>query len=354
MRHEDAGAGSVHGRKKLTGSETMQRRDVLKAGLGLAATMAAPGIVRAQAKVTMRLSHPLPVAHHNAKMMEAFAAEVKAATNGEVEVQIFPAEQAAKAAENHPAVARGGVEAAASVNFQWGNTIPEMNLTVIPFLVADLDKLKKWFDSPIAQVLEAKLEQRGVKNLMWLYTTRQTIFTGSRPIVSPADFKGLKIRGLNKLADQGLIALGAAPSAMAAPEVYQALQSGVLDAAQTDVSAAVSRRFYEVQKFGTVSPQFSVWYHVYMNPAWWNGLSAAHKDAIKKVARKTELEAFALTEATAAAAVGTLREKGMTIHLQTPEETAAWKAIMQKPVLDEFVKLAPQDGAKLVDAVTKL
>jgi TRAP-type C4-dicarboxylate transport system substrate-binding protein len=332
----------------------MKRRDVLQAGVAFAAAIAAPSIGRAQAKVTMRLSHPLPTAHHTAKAIAAFAADVKAMTNGEIEVQIFPAEQAAKAAENHPSVARGGVEAAASVNFQWGNTIPEMNLTVIPFLIADLDKLKKWFDSPIAQMLEAKLEPRGVKNLMWLYTTRQTIFTGSKPIRTPQDFKGLKIRGLNKLADQGLIALGAAPSAMAAPEVYQALQSGVLDAAQTDVSAAVSRRFYEVQKFGTVTPQFSVWYHVYMNPAWWNRLSAAHKDALRKAARKTELEAFTLTEATAAAAVGTLREKGMTIHIQTPEETAAWKAIMQKPVMDEFVRLAPQDGPKLIDAVAKL
>jgi C4-dicarboxylate-binding protein DctP len=141
---------------------------------------------------------------------------------------------------------------------------------------------------------------------------------------------------------------------MAAPEVYQALQSGVLDAAQTDVSAAVSRRFYEVQKHGTVSPQFSVWYHVYVNPAWWNSLSVAHKDALKKAARKTELEAFDLTESTAAAAVGTLREKGMAIHIQTAEETAAWKATMQKPVLDEFLRLAPQDGQKLIDAVAKL
>jgi TRAP-type C4-dicarboxylate transport system substrate-binding protein len=55
---------------------------------------------------------------------------------------------------------------------------------------------------------------------------------------------------------------------MPAPEVYQALQSGVLDAAFTDVSAGVSRRFYEVQKFGTVTPYFMVWYHVYVNPAW--------------------------------------------------------------------------------------
>lgn len=332
----------------------MKRRDILKAGFGLTATLAAPSIVFGQSKVVMRLSHQMPTGHHMHKILETFAAEVKVNSGGAVEVQLFPAEQAAKARDNHPSVARGGIEAAASLNFQWGNTIPEMNVTVIPYLITEIDKIRKWHDSEAARMLDAKVEQRGVKNLMWLYLTRQSIYTANKPIRTVADFKGLKIRGLNKLADQSMVAVGAAPSALAGPEVYQALQSGVLDAGMTDVSAAVSRRFYEVQKFGTVTPFFSVWYHVYVNPAWWNGLSQAHRDAVTKAARKTELVAYDVTEATAAAAVGTLREKGMTIHVQTPEETAAWKAAMQKAVLDEYLRLAPQDGRKLIELIEKL
>lgn len=307
----------------------------------------------AQANV-MRLSHPVPTGHHIHKLLEGFAADVKASTNGAVEVQIFPAEQAAKANENHPSVARGGIEAAASTNFQWGNTIPEMNITVIPYYFTDLKKIRNWFDSPAAQLLEGKLQQRGVKNIMWLYTTRSTVFTSNKPLLRPDDFKGVKIRGLNRLADTALTAVGAAPSAMAAPEVYQALQSGVLDAALTDVSAGVSRRFYEVQKHGTVTPYFSVWYHVYVNPAWWEKLPAAQKEAIQKAARKAELAAFDVTEATAAAAVEELKKKGMNVHVNSAADDEAWKKVMQKPVLDEFLKLAPQDGKKLLDAVEKL
>jgi TRAP-type C4-dicarboxylate transport system substrate-binding protein len=332
----------------------MKRRDILKAGLGLAAMTAAPAVARTQTKTVMRLSHQLPTGHHMHKILETFAAEAKAESTGAVEVQIFPAEQAAKAGENHPAVARGGIEAAASLNFQWGNTIPEMNVTVIPFLITDIAKIRKWHTSEAARMLDAKVDQRGVKNLMWLYLTRESIFTANKPIRTVADFKGLKIRGLNKLADQYMVAVGAAPSALAGPEVYQALQSGVLDAGLTDVSAAVSRRFFEVQKFGTVTPFFSVWFHVYVNPAWWNGLPQPAKDAITRAARKAEIVAYEITEATAAAAVGILREKGMTIHMQTPAESAEWKAAMQKPVLDEFLRLAPQDGRKLIDLIEKL
>ncbi len=327
----------------------------IKALVPLAALslMLSTALASAQTSV-MRLSHPVPTGHHVHKLLEGFAADVKASTNGAVEVQIFPAEQAAKAAENHPSVARGGIEAAASTNFQWGNTIPEMNLTVIPYYFTDLKKVRAWFDSPAAQILEAKLEQRGVKNLMWLYTTRSAVFTANKPLRRPDDFKGVKIRGLNRLADTALTAIGAAPSAMAAPEVYQALQSGVLDAALTDVSAGVSRRFYEVQKHGTVTPYFMVWYHVYVNPAWWNKLPAPQREAIQKAARKAELAAFDLTESTAAAAVEQLRQRGMQVHVNTPEDDAAWMAAMQKPVLDEFLKAAPQDGKKLLDAVDKL
>jgi TRAP-type C4-dicarboxylate transport system substrate-binding protein len=320
--------------------------------LGLATALG--GSAMAQSQVTMRISHPVPTGHHIHKLIEMFAAEAKSATNGQVEVQIFPAEQAAKAAENHPSVARGAAEGAASVNFQWGNTIPEMNVTVIPFYLTDLNKIRNWFDSPAAKILEAKLEERGVKNLMWLYTTRSTIFTSNRaPLRMPDDFKGVKIRGLNRLADTAFTAVGAAPSAMAAPEVYQALQSGVLDAALTDVSAAVSRRFYEVQKHGVVTPYFMVWYHVYVNPKWWASLKPEHQAALQKAARKTELAAFDITEKTAADAEKILKDRGMNVHIQTDAERKAWIDAMQKPVIDEFLKQS-KDGDKLLEAIRKL
>ncbi len=327
-------------------------------GLVAAALAAAPALAQdtqlAQAPVVMRISHQVPTAHHLHKMLEGFAADVKQRTNGQVEVQLFPAEQAHKAAENHPAVARGVIEAATSVNFQWGNTIPEMNVTVIPYFFTDLRKIQKFPGSPAAKILEDKLEQRGVKNLMWLYITRESIFTSNKvPIIKVEDFKGLKIRGLNKLADTALTAVGAAPSALPGSEVYQALQSGVLDAGLTDLSAAVSRRFYEVQKYGTVAPYFSVYFHVYVNPTWWNKLSPEHRSALEAAARKAEQDAIKITEDTAAAAVGQLREKGMTIHVQTPDEIEAWKAAMQKPVMDAYLKQAP-DGAKLIEEINKL
>lgn len=327
-------------------------RKTLAAALAIGAlALAAP----AMAQTKMRISYQVPTAHHLHKAMEFFKADLEKATNGGIVVELFPAEQLAKAAENHPQVARGAIEAAMIVNFQWGNTIPEMTVTAIPYLFTDLERIKKFPGSPAAQLLEAKILSKGVKNLGWFYITRQSIFTSSKkPLIALDDFKGVKIRGLNQVADAGLTAVGASPTPISGNEVYNALQSGLIDAGLTDISAAVSRKYFEVQKFGTVTPYFSVYFHLFCNPAWLAKLPEAQQKAVHAAARNTEAHIVPLTEATAEPAPAQLREKGMTIHIQTPAEQRAWEAAMQKPVIDAFIKSAPEDGKKLIELMQKL
>jgi len=305
--------------------------------------------------VVMRVSHQVPPAHHLTKLLQGFAADVKTRTNGSVDVQLFGSEQLAKAGENFPQVARGNIEGGVSVNFQWGTTIPEMSATLIPYYMTDLAQIKRFPTSDARKFLDQKLEARGVHSIAWLYITRESIFTSSKkPLIALDDFKGVKIRGLNSLTDNALTAVGAAPSAMPGSEVYQALQSGVLDAGLTDLSAAYSRKYYEIQKYGTVAPYFTIFFHVYVNPQWWAKLAPAQRQAIEAAAAKAEQDAFTVTEETAADALVQLKNKGMTIHVQTPQEQEAWKAAMQKPVMDAFIKAAPKDGPRLIELLQKL
>ncbi|MEP7183978.1 MAG: TRAP transporter substrate-binding protein DctP [Betaproteobacteria bacterium] len=331
----------------------MSLRSLSRTVLAVAAFVVA-GAVHAQA-VVMRISHQVPPAHHMTKLLEGFAADVKQRTNGGVEVQLYGSEQLAKAAENFPAVARGTIEAAMSVNFQWGTTIPEMSVTMIPYAMGDLERIKRFPASEARKFLDEKLAARGVKSVAWLYITRETIVTSSKkPIVALDDFKGVKIRGLNTLTDNALTAVGASPSAMPGSEVYQALQSGVLDAGLTDLSAAYSRKYFEVQKFGTVGPIFTIYFHMFVNPQWWAKLTPAHQASITAAAAKAEQEAIGVTEATAAAALKDLQGKGMTIHVQSKAEQDAWRAAMEKPVRDAFLKSAPEGGAKVIELVGKI
>ena len=306
------------------------------------------------ADFTMRISHQFPPAHHSAKNLEQFAADVKAGTNGKVDVQIFGSAQLFKPNQNHSAVATGKVEAAAIVGFTLGGTIPEMNVTLIPYYVTSLDKMKKFPGSEAAKLLDAKLLDKGLLNLGWMVDASDGIFTSAKTaLVKPADFKGVKIRGLSKLFDEGLIAMGASPSAMPGSEVYQALQTGVIDAGFTGVAAAYERKFYEVQKFGVASNIILAHDILVVNPAWFNGLPADIRQAIQAAAHKAEQRSIPKSADISAEDVKNLRDKGMTVSVLTPAQEKAMAEAMQPAVLKAFQASSP-DAQKLIDLVNKL
>ena len=314
----------------------------------------AAGAVQA-AETVMRVSHQLPPKHHIAQKIDAWAADIEQRSGGSIEVQIFGANQLFGAKQNFPAVAKGEIEAAFSVNFQWGKTVPEMNVTLKPYSVTDIDILRKWPGSEPAGYLDGLLEKKGVKNVVWMFTTNMSAYTSKGgPLINPEDFKGVKIRGLNKLVDAGLVALGAAPSAMSGSKVYNALQTGVIDAGLTDISAAYSRKYYEVQDHVTASPLFSVFFHGYVNPNWFNDLTAEQQKAVMDAGQTAAAAAVAATEEAAAKAPGQLTDKGMKVHIHNAEEIAAMKAVMEPAFNKAFEEAAGESGQKLLDMISKM
>lgn len=313
------------------------------------------GAQTAMAETVMRVSHQLPPKHHIAIKIDAWAADIEKRSGGSIDVQVFGANQAFGAKENYPAVAKGDIEAAFSVNFQWGKTVPEMNVTLKPYSVTDINVLRNWPGSEPANYLDALLLKKGVRNVVWLFTTNMSAYTSQgAPLIKPADFKGVKIRGLNPLVDAGLSALGAAPSAMSGSKVYNALQTGVIDAGLTDIAAAYSRKYYEVQDHVTVSPLFSVFFHGYVNPKWYDALTADQKKAIADASTQSAKDALDATEEAAAAAPDQLREKGMKVHIHTAAEIATMKAIMDPAFTKAFDEATKGEGQKLLDMIAKM
>jgi C4-dicarboxylate-binding protein DctP len=324
--------------------------------IGWTALVAALGVAgqALAADFTMRISHQFPPTHHTAKALDQFAADVKAATGGKVDVQIFGAEQLFKANQNIPAVARGQVEAAAVVDLSWTSTIPEMAVTSIPYLVTRTEQLRKFASSDLAALLNGKMEAKGVRNIAWLLDANNAVITSSKkPLIAPDDFKGVKIRGLSKLFDACLVALGASPSAMPGSEVYQALQSGVLDAGITSLDAAYTRRYYEVQKYGVASNLVAVHETLIVNPAWWSKLPADAQKAIETAAHKAETTLLPQGDGIDPAEVAKLRDKGMQVTVLTPAQVKALEPVMQPPVMKAFEASAP-DAPKVLEMARKL
>jgi len=316
------------------------------------AAMAGPAL---SADYTMRISHQFPPTHHTALNLDQFAKDVQAATKGRVEVQNFGAAQLFKPNQNHPAVASGKIEAAAILSFQWGGTIPEMSVTIIPYLMTSVAKQKAFIKSDAARQLDAKMADKGVINIAWIVDTNDGIFTSNgKPLVVPADFAGVKIRGLNKLFDEGLVAMGASPSAMPGSEVYQALQTGVIDAGFTGVEAANSRKFYEVQKYGVASNIILAFDNLVVNPAWWNGLPADLRKAIQGAADQAVARSIRKSDGVPPENIKVLNEKGMKAIALSKAQEKVMADAMQPAVKKEFLRATAPDGVKLIEALDKL
>lgn len=302
---------------------------------------------------TMRCSHQLPPGHHIAKVVDKWADEIKSQAGDDLDVQVFGANSLVPAKQNIVSVAKGDVECALSVNFQWGKTLPIMNVTLAPYAFGDLELWRKWPKSEAAAFLGDKLLEKGVRNVAWLFTTNTSVFTSKdKPLIAPGDFKGVKIRGLAPAFNASLEALGAAPSSMSGSKVYQALATGVIDAGLTDVAAAVSRKYFEVQNKFTVTPVISVYFHVYVNPKWYDGLSDKAKAAVASAGDKAAIWAIEASQKAAEAAPGQLTEKGGAVHVATDAENKALEAVM-RPAFDASFA-SDDDSRKLIELLGKL
>lgn len=321
----------------------------------LATASFAASMTAAEAATEMRCSHQLPPAHHIAKVVDQWAAEVEKLSEGELDVQIFGADSLVKANDNILAVAKGDIECAFSLNFQWGKTLPLMNVTVGPYTMSSIEAWKKWPTSDAAKFLEDKLAEKGVRNIAWMFQTNTSVFTSKGKFLqAPADFKGVKMRGLGPAFDTGLSAMGATTVSMPGSEVYQGLATGVIDAAITDVAAAVSRKYYEVQDHFVVVPALGAYLHGYVNPGWYDGLSDKAKAALAKAGEEAAGWALEASQAAAAAAPDELKSKGVQVHIATDAENEAFKAAMQPAFNAAFEKETGADGKTLLGLVQQL
>ena len=195
-----------------------------------------------------------------------------------------------------------------------------------------------------------KLETKGIRGLGYLDNGFH-VFTSNRPLDKPEDFKGLKIHiQSSKVLDAQMRALGANPQVMSASEVYQALQTVIVDGSEGVPSGIYTQKLYEVQKQITISNHGHLAYAFIANKAFWDGLPAdvrtilegAAKDALEfgnEVARKDNAEALEKIKAT----------KRTEVYTLSPEEKALWR----KTLLPVHKEMASRIGADLIQAAHK-
>ena len=321
----------------------------------LALAMGASATAVAAQDYTLRFAHQLPPQHYLAQEYETWAQNIENRSGGAINVEIFPAAQAFKPDQVFPAVAQGRIEAGMQMTFQWGNTVPEMAIMTVPYMLTNEVQADKFVNGSAAQkIIEDELSSKGVKNLAWLYMGNTTVFMSKdKMLLEPADLNGLRIRGLDKVYDAGIEAVGAEAVIMPGSEVYQALQTGIVKAAVGDLLGIDSRKYYEVQNYANVTPTNAVFSHIIINPAWYEKLDEDARKALDEASGELQARLIATFPDRAAEGWERVKDK-IELHQQTPEEAATWKAEMQPASIEMFLKGASKNGQALIAAMEDL
>ena len=319
----------------------------LSAILGIAFS----GMAHAQEPILIKFSHVAAIDTPKGQAAEHFKQQLEKRTKGRVKVEIFANSTLYKDKEELEALQMGSVQMLAPVAGKFGPAgVKEFEVFDLPYIFPNEEALHRVTRGPIGVSLLKKLEPRGMVGLSY-WDAGFRVLSSNKPIRTPEEARGQKIRINSSKVNQAIIkAIGGLPQTMAFSEVYQALQTGVVDGADGNLSNLYTQKQYEVQKNITLTRHTYSGYVVVMNKAFWEKLpadvktdvTAAMKDASDfndKVAEEDENKSLSAIKASGKS----------TIHTLTADEKARWvKALM--PVQDE---LAPRIGKELISAIRK-
>lgn len=270
---------------------------------------------------------------------------------GKVEVQVFPNSQLFADDQEMDALLLGDIQMLAPSLSKFDRYTKKLQVFDLPFLFNDLDAVNRFRKSPAGVELLNAMRDKGIQGLGYWLNGMKQLSTSKPQLQSPADVKGLKFRiqDSDVLLDQ-FRALGANPQKMAFSEVYQALQTGVVDGQENTWSNIYTQKFHEVQKSITETNHGVILYMVITTTDWWDSLPEDIRkglaEAMDEATDYANQLAYEINEQDRQRIVDT----GLsTIHKLTPDDLTAWRKLME-PV---WKKYEADIGRDLIDAALK-
>jgi C4-dicarboxylate-binding protein DctP len=291
-------------------------------------SIALSGEAAAQQPIIIKFSHVVSPDAPKGKAAIVFKDLAEKYTDGKVKVEVYPNSSLYKDKEELEALQLGSVQLLAPSLAKFGPLgVREYDIFDLPFLMSDDVRARQMMASPMMADFHKKLETKGVAPLAY-WDNGAYVYTANRPLIRPEDFRGLKFRIQgSKVMDASARALGAIPQTIAFADVYQTLQTGVVDGEDNVPSNILTQRFHEVQKYLTVSYHGRLTYALIANKKFWDGLPADVKPGLER-AVKESTDFFNETAAKDNAdALDKIKASGrVEFHYLTDEEKKAWIA----------------------------
>jgi C4-dicarboxylate-binding protein DctP len=315
------------------------------------ALLALIGPAAAQAPIIIKFSHVVAPDTPKGLAAEKFKELAEKYTEGKVKVEVYPNSTLYKDKEELEALQLGAVQMLAPSNSKFGPIgVKEFEVFDLPYILPDLATLRKVTDGPLGAKFLKLLEPKGMIGLAY-WDNGFKEMTANKKLVTPADYKGLKFRiQSSKVLEAQFRALGAIPQVMAFSDVYQALQTGVVDGQENTPSNIYTQKMHEVQKYTMLTNHGYIGYVVVVNKKFWEGLPTDIRGQLDKAMKEATAFGNNRSAQENAEALEEMRKSGKTeIVTLTPEQDAAMRKAME-PVYDD---VASRISKSLVDEFRK-
>jgi C4-dicarboxylate-binding protein DctP len=305
-------------------------RHLILAGVA-AVVMMAPAAALADDTIVIKFSHVVANDTPKGKGALKFKELAEKYTNGKVKIEVYPNSSLYKDKEEVEALQLGSVQMLAPSTAKFAPLgVKEFEALDLPWLFKDEATYTAAMKGQVGQWLFKKLEAKGITGLAY-WDNGFHMVSANRPLTKPSDFEGLKFRiSGSKIADQYFRNVGSIPQIMAFSEVYQALQTGVVDGCENTPSNYTTQKFFEVQKDITVSYHAHLQYAVIVNSKFWSGLPADVRGQLEKAMSEATDYTNSIAIKENEDALAEIKKSGKTtLHYLTDEQRKAWQTAMQ-------------------------
>lgn len=319
------------------------------AAVALAALISAPA--RAADSIIIKFSHVATPDTPKGRAAERFRELVTQRLGGKVKVEVYANSQLFKDKEELEALQLGAVQMLAPAISKFGPLgVREFEVFDLPFIFPTKESLRHVTEGPIGRDLMKKLESKGIVGLGYWDNGFRNMHA-NRPLRVPADFKGLKMRIVSsKVLEAQMRALGALPQVMAFSEVYQALQTGIVDGGESVPSNMYTQKMYEVQKYYSLTEHGYLGYAWIVNKKFWDDLPADVRTQLEQIAREVTAFNNESSQKDNDEALAAIKASGKTEILTL---TAEQREQLRKAMLPIHDEMSKRVGRDLIDAIYK-
>jgi tripartite ATP-independent transporter DctP family solute receptor len=315
---------------------------------GLAATLPLPAF--AQQKMVLKATDVHPLGYPTVEAVVRMGKKLETATGGRLSIQMYPAMQLGGEKEMIEQAQVGALQIARISVGPMGPIVDELNVFNMPFVFRDVPHMNKVIDGPIGDEMLAKLTaspQSKLVGLCWMDAGARSVYNSKKPIKSIDDLKGLKIRMMgNPIFVDTMNALGGNGIAMGFDQLYNALQTGVVDGAENNPPSYESGKHFQVAKYYSLTEHLIIPEILVFSRASWDKLSKDDQALIAKLSKEAQQEQRKLWLEREVQSMETVKKAGIEVLTFTPDQKKRFQDAV-KPVWDKY-------GAKYAGLVQRI